>query len=761
MKRFFKFWFYRLSVFLSVLLLGFYINVYAKTLTEPSTGFSITVQKKNGNYLLKTRKPNWQFKGSIGQKLSVVNSSKGVDGIGSFNQISFSWNDLSVPMKGDIRLYVKKPVVLFEVIYGDSIQKAGKPFPELTAFPKNLNMFSYRDHSFAPLEFNLQENSTPWLFFNNKDNCFIISPASNFMIARMIGDGKSLIASGFNQNLANLPKGFSHKTLLVVGHGINRTWDIWGHALTDLEGKKRPANDADIGLKYLGYWTDNGAFYYYNYDLNKGYEGTLLGLMSYYKKQQIPYHYLQLDSWWYPKTFTTHQGEKLQHPHSKNPKMAAGKWNRRGGMLEYVADPGVFPDGIAGFHKKLGLPLITHNRWIDPESPYHKKYKISGLGAVDPLWWNMIMKNIASWGVVTYEQDWLSAIYDDSPQMQTTTWAGKTFMDDMARACQESGLTMQYCMAQPRHFLQGSKYSNLTTIRVSLDGFGKKRWYPFLFASRLASALGIYPWVDVFRSTEVPNILLATLSAGMVGPGDEIGKENKANIFLSVRKDGVIVKPDVPIVPVDESFMECANHKDAPVVAETYTDFGSSKIRYVFAWNRSNKKRKLIVTPASLGIKKNVYIYNFFEGKGKYLRKGKAFAEKFEENIVTNSPSDYEGKDWGYYIISPVGQSGIAFLGDLGKFVSCGKERISSVVDNSNKLIASVIFARGEKSITLDGFSRSKPKVKVQNGKAGQLVYHKSSGLFRVNISPGANVKWIKSATGNERTAQVKVTFER
>jgi len=62
---------------------------------------------------------------------------------------------------------------------------------------------------------------------------------------------------------------------LVIGQGINSTLSTWGHAMTDLQGKTWPANDADATLNYLGYWTDHGAAYYYTYDTSLGYTGTL------------------------------------------------------------------------------------------------------------------------------------------------------------------------------------------------------------------------------------------------------------------------------------------------------------------------------------------------------------------------------------------------------------------------------------------------------------------------------------------------------
>ena len=124
------------------------------------------------------------------------------------------------------------------------------------------------------------------------------------MVASMMGDGRTEVASGFNPQLRNLPAGFHPANLVAFGQGINRTWDLWGRALLDLHHAKRPANDADTVLKYLGYWTDNGATYYYNYDTNLGYAGTLQSLVERYRQEQIPIRYLQLDSWWYYKSTT-------------------------------------------------------------------------------------------------------------------------------------------------------------------------------------------------------------------------------------------------------------------------------------------------------------------------------------------------------------------------------------------------------------------------------------------------------------------------
>ena len=306
---------------------------------------------------------------------------------------------------------------------------------------------------FAPPQFAANEICTPWLLFDDRANALVVSPASHYMVATMLGDGRQKLASGLNPELRNLPPGFSYQTVLAFGQGINRTWDLWGRAVLRLAGAKRPGQDADVVLKYLGYWTDNGASYYYNYDPERGYAGTLKALVERYRAEQIPLHYLQLDSWWYCKSTTGADGKP--GPAKKVEKLPEGEWNRYGG-------------------------------------------------------------------------------------------------------------TLQYCMPYACYFLQGCRYPNLTTIRTSTERFGPSRWNDFLYTSRLASALGLWPWSDVYNSSERNNVMLSTLSAGPVGVGDAIGAETKTNLVRAVREDGVIVKPDAPIVPTDSTYLADARNLNAP-----------------------------------------------------------------------------------------------------------------------------------------------------------------------------------------------------
>ena len=692
-------------------------------LAAPENGLSLRLDAARGDYEISSAESKWRFAGSFKMALAAAKTTRGKDLVGDYQQVSFAWNAGPTPMTGSIRIYKEQPLAIFSQTCGVAVEMPPAAFPAFTKLPANLHVFSHGLKEFAPRQFSASEISTPWLMFDDQANALIISPAAHFMVASMAGDGAQLVASGFNSKLCDLPSGFTQQTLVAFGKGINRTWDLWGRTILELQQAKRPANDADTVLKYLGYWTDNGAFYYYNYDLAKGYAGTMQALVESYRQQKIPLRYLQLDSWWYSKSTTDADGTPGKA--KKIEKLPEGEWNRYGGTLEYKAHPYLFTNGLAAFQKSIGLPLVTHARWIDPASPYREKFKSSGLAMVDPKWWDDIAAYLKTSGVATYEQDWLDRIYNYSPAFSSNADTAETFLDNMARACREKGLTLQYCMPFAAHFMQGCKYENLTTIRTSGDRFNLGRWNNFLYTSRLAAALGIWPWADVFKSTETGNVLVATLSAGPVGIGDAMGAETKTNLLQAVRADGVIVKPDAPLLPLDHSYIADAQQKPAPLTASTYTRHGEIKTEYVFAFRRPKTSESQVeFSLAEIGVEKPACVFDYFAGTGQRLEAGGKVSAPLPKSGMV------------FYVVAPVGKSGIAFLGDRDKFVGTGKQRISSLQDSPGKLTAKVVFAETETVVTLHGYADVAPVVSVEAGQAGAVQFDATTKHFSVEIKP-------------------------
>jgi hypothetical protein len=109
---------------------------------------------------------------------------------------------------------------------------------------------------------------------------------------------------------------------------------------------------------------------------------------------------------------------------------------------------------------------------------------------------------------------------------------------------------------------------------------------------------------------------------------------------------------------------------------------------------------------------------------------------------AAQSFQDTLGPDgWACYEVAPVAKSGIAFLGDKGKFVGLGRQRIPAVRESAEGLAATIAFAPGEKAVTLHGYAPFSPAVFVRNGTAAPVSYDPATQYFTVVISPSPAAK--------------------
>lgn len=665
----------------------------------------------DGTYNINSTDPAWSFSGSLGVAPDNISAITGADRVGDYTEFQFHYTT-SVPHLAGIRLYTNQPVVLFsDTELADSPNDLA--FPHLTSYPTNLYHESFSSVAFSQRTFSQFVSDSPWVFFDTNFNCFIVSAATNYMIAGNVMNGDGSISCGIQTGIPQLPVGFTHRTVLAVQRGINQTYDTWGQVLTGLSGKVRPANDSTVELNKLGYWTDNGAAYYYTYNASYGYAGTMLAVRDDFANNGFPLGYLQLDSWWYPKgVANTWQGDAN---------------NNRGGLNQFVAESSLFPNGLAAFQQQLGLPLVTHCRWVDGVSPYRSQYAMSANVIVDNSYWTNRMDYLNSGGVVTFEHDWLDINALPSLNLNDPP----AFMNDMANSAAAKGINLQYCMALPRHFLQGSLYSNLVTMRVSNDRFEIGKWNAFLYTSKLAGALGCWPWTDVYYSSESRNVLLSTLSAGPVGVGDALGGINAANLAKAVRSDGVIVKPDGPLTPTDPSYINGAQSGSRPMVAAAYVDHGNLRAAYVFSFAQASSLTNSSFIPNQLGISGDTYVYDYFGSTGMVVAASNTY------NFTTTMPGNNSGGS--YFVVVPVGPSGIALVGDTNKFVTLGKKRIATVVDGG-VLKVTASFAVGESNLTLAGYAPSAPYIGALSGTFGVMNYDSTTHFFSISVAPdGSN----------------------
>jgi hypothetical protein len=655
----------------------------------------------DGTFELDFFKVNWHLVGKLPQAPGSVQSTPGKDAIGSYDAVSATY--LNGARTAQIRVYRTLSIAIFR----DEWNSAGPnehPFPAFDKFPAGLMKFSYQRKTFGTYEFGALGSEGPWSLFDNLGNVMMLSPADNFLVSRMNESSEGSVESRITPTIQTLPAGFSHSTMLVFDQGMNQAFSTWGSALLALGGKQRPANDANVVLAKLGYWTDNGARYYYKFDPQLGYAGTLLAIRDQFTKLGVPLGYMQLDSWWYPKGVNARWD-------SLSSALPDGEYT-------YRADKELFPDGLTAFQQLLRLPIVTHARWISSASPYRAQYKMSGNVVLDPVFWKSTSEYLADAGVVTYEQDWL----DHNAQTELNLADPQTFLENMSEAMFRKGITIQYCMPLPSHYMASTQYSNVQTIRTSVDRFDREKWDSFLYDSRLASAVGLWPWTDVFFSNEMPNLILSTLSGGPVGVGDALGETNARNLASAIRADGLIVKADSPLLPIDSMYVGDAVNRSGPMIASSESAFGNQRTHYVFAYPRTGSEEGVTVPLSSLQISGLVFAYDWLTHSGELLPDGGSLRMRYADG-------------WDYQILSPVNRKGLALLGDTDKIVSLGKQRIAALEDHGS-LTVTIKFAHGEDLLTISGYASHPPKLKTLQGQLANSAYDPQTKIFRAQIAP-------------------------
>ena len=678
---------------------------FARTLSVEN-GVARATFVDGGEYRLYSLDAQWVLDGELSERPTSMTSRSGADALGAWQEVDARTGTEIAAM----RVYRDEPVVLFR----DERTRASENkhvFPDFHALPPGLMELGYGVSTFARYQFGSLGAQGPWVLFDKGRKTMVLSPADHFLAAGMTDAAGDADAGGIDSTIASLPAGFQHATLLVLGTGVRGTLDAWGHALQVLNGKRPVPDDADVLLRKFGYWTDNGASYYYKFVPSLGYEGTLLAVRDAYRRLGVPIAYMQLDSWWYPK--------------EKGNSLAAMAVN---GETVYRADPAIFPQGLRAFHRQMGLPFIVHARWVAADSPYRREYTMSHNVVLSPAFWKSTASYLHDGGVAVYEQDWL----DDNARPAVNLADPQEFLGNMSGAMTQQGIDIQYCMPLPGYFLASTRYQDLETIRVSGDRFQPRHWNEFLYGSALAHAVGLWPWSDVFMSTELPELILSTLSAGPVGVGDELGQIDASNLKRAMRADSVLLKPDAPAEPTDASFISDAGRSSTPMVAATH----SGNEVEVFAYPRTARQERASVSLQELGISTPAYEWDWVRQTGRRIAAGGSFPMDFRDG-------------WSYAVVVPIDRHGIGLLGDTNDIVPLARKRFS-IISTSAGPHVTIEYAPQETAVTLTGYAARLPTLRALRGSVDSLHYVPTTHLFSMTVHPA-------TGQGTVRTAELAI----
>jgi hypothetical protein len=399
---------------------------------------------------------------------------------------------------------------------------------------------------------------------NDTQLCGIISHFNEFMTQSTQHEaGTSIVAHGPMDSICPIPAGFEAKTIVVLHRGasIHNAVQMWGKMLQNehMGHGQRRTHDVDYTTRYLGYSTDNGAYYYYHkeedWPVTSNMEETMIALHNYSIAAKIPYRYWLLDSWWYYKS---------------NGKIA--------GVTNWTARPDVFPHGLGYLYHQTRMFVQAHNRMWSTDNVYSKDYNFIPSESnpvslpTEYRFWKDLLQKAIEWGLVVYEQDWLNVQFERQSQAFTNATLMRSWLMEMGRAAQDCHVAVQYCMPLPRHILQSVEIPAVTQVRASGDyvaGLWIQQWWNVAVSSLLYVALDLKPSKDnawsksiqpnnTFQNTTEPfpefQALLLAMSTGPVAFSDKIGHSNTSLILRTCRTDGVLLQPAQPLIPILNGF---------------------------------------------------------------------------------------------------------------------------------------------------------------------------------------------------------------
>lgn len=604
-------------------------------------------------------------------------------------------------------------------------------------------------------------NASVISFFN--DNVSITaSPSTQFVAASLEGytndqQQTRQVRWGLNGNIDGIPSDYSSEWMFRCNpsNSVNQAMRNWGK---DLRGKynkgdHEAAHDRDPTLQTVGASSDNGAGdYYLSFPMTNpnnqsqtlhNYQDYYLALKQESLDKQIPYHWAELDSWWY------YHG-------------SSGPWGLSNGLLNWTARPDIFPNGLQYIKDKTDWPFQLHNRYFAPNTVYasnplepigptdykgktfpfvFSKQTGNGVPQTGEFWEYFFEIKQGSTGGVSYIQDWISFVFDQVEELTSNATFGLEWLTGMGRGAEVNGWSIQLCMSYPRAILASVVNPSFTQARASNDYQPQsldKDYYQYRIgdSSLFAESLGLSPAKDNFWTSTVPQLVphydpisttretrvrlesvVATMSNSIVAIGDALGYVVRDIVMLSCNDDGLLLRPDQAATPIDswfsyKAFDQYQNYTPKqtprptivdPVLHFTFStlnkDSPFQQLQYFYFLSINNGEHAF----------KSIQFNDLLQSSGQYSKSNalpspiQFFAWEFNSSanpstMKTVSPSQdlvlntNSGElNFEYFtlvpvykwmvdlLVTPSTSSFPIFLGETGKWISASKQRITSV----------------------------------------------------------------------------------
>lgn len=502
---------------------------------------------------------------------------------------------------------------------------------------------------------------------------------------------------GWSGDLEEVDEGFETTLVVLQGSGARELMERWGQMVLlrggggGADSERRMGCYASEATSRLSYWTDNGAAYWYRKEKGKDMGETIQAAVEALDDAGIEVGCVEFDSWFYE--------HEVRREFSDVGYISVVPPT---GMLRWEPRPEIaLVGGVSGLRERArGRPLVLHSRHISSASSYVGE---DGLGEwwVDEAQahpregdlWERWMAQARAWGAVAYEQDWIVQVWQGVRGLRAAPGRIREWQQQLNRAARGAGAGMAliWCMATPADMcVAAADLSQVAAVRTCDDYRYAEdpsvlwRWH--LTTSCMVRALGMWPFKDVFLSgTESssgnkvdtdgdPNAeleaALSALSAGPVGIGDRAGRANREIAMRTCRSDGVLVKPDVPLALLDQSFH--TSSKERPLL---WADTTSGAWRYVLVVHAGSKAApdydSVDDQPSSgqLPLGNARLVYNW------------RLRTAMHVDALTVSLRTHE---WALFVVCPppVCPSAMTVIGDVDSYATMGQRRARAEVGN-------------------------------------------------------------------------------
>lgn len=649
----------------------------------------------------------------------------------------------------------------------------GHPYISFPSFEgedwnKNCSVLTYKRQ--APFNFPVQwqgraidsardGKNTPLIITNKQYETLVLSPLNHLLFGTVsISHLPARIRCGIPRAVHSLPEDTHYKTIMVYGNGVNQTIETWGRLLQTYHHITPIRKNADVHLKYISYWTNAGSTYWYNTRKNTTYEETLNHLKNHHESIGINYGSYQLDSWWYKKEGDNYTSGIVEW----EPKVSTRSKNFNSVMpflQRYKTLPLFNQHKISHVQNLIEKPLGCHFKQLANNSVYVKDQEDDFLIEGFPVPKNKeVAKQIFNkifdhpkWRLSYVIHDWLQYMNDHHSAFNDFTSGPDYFeaLDEVAlnlkAADNKCGhLTYQFCMTQPHMTLNTATMQSVTSIRSTSDSDsffveGTKRWWWHLYSSVFIQALGKYAFYDnrmtnksylhPLSSYSKFEMIWLGLSCGPIGIGDEVGKENTRLLNRVIFKNGEIVKPDRPCLPLDQCYLNNPHKPDSKsgVTVYTHSSVKNYKVYYMLTFNTHPFAREVTMTYRLSEINVNpqeAYIrYNFFTGT--------------TEMITSNNTNTFKMKrrKFYYHIIAPL-QDGVALIGDISKHV-CASNQIFDRIEITKQKIRLLIHNKHRQNdIKLLLYMESSPEAVYADDKPASAIWKNNKLTIELQYQP-------------------------